>query len=152
MQIIFFSKSFLEKRDFKAEKSPHGPSPWPPLPPCGLTWTIWKPPSPLTGPRGLWMTPYKHWTEKVKIAINNVCSSSCVIASILLFFTHYEFSAQPSLSIFVNAKILIVSYKISIFAFRKAVLKQRYLEMIAPLLFLDCTMHPPHIFDSRYYA
>ena len=42
------------------------------------------------------------------MAINNVCSSSCVIASILLFFTHYEFSAQPSLSIFVNAKILIV--------------------------------------------
>ena len=28
----FFSKSFLEKRDFKAEKSPHGPSPWPPSP------------------------------------------------------------------------------------------------------------------------
>ena len=32
MQIIFFSKSILEKRDFKAEKSPHGPSPWPPSP------------------------------------------------------------------------------------------------------------------------
>ena len=28
-----------------------------------------------------------------------MCSCSCVITSILLFFTHYEFSAQPSLSL-----------------------------------------------------
>ena len=28
-----------------------------PPPPCGLTWTIWKPPSPLPGPHGLCMTP-----------------------------------------------------------------------------------------------
>ena len=37
-------------------------------------------------------------------------------------------------SIFVNAKIvLILFYKISIFAFTKIVLEQRYLEMIAPM-------------------
>ena len=36
-------------------------------------------------------------------------------------------------SIFVNAKILILSYKISILAFTKIVLEQRYLEMSAPL-------------------
>ena len=36
-------------------------------------------------------------------------------------------------SISVNAKILILFYKISIFAFKKIVLEQRYLEMIAPI-------------------
>ena len=36
-------------------------------------------------------------------------------------------------SIFVNAKILILSYNISNFALTKIVLEQRYLEMIAPL-------------------
>ena len=35
--------------------------------------------------------------------------------------------------IFVNAKKLISSYKISIFTFMKIVLEQRYLEMLAPL-------------------
>ena len=34
-------------------------------------------------------------------------------------------------SIFINMKILILSYKISIFVFTKIVLEQRYLEMIA---------------------
>ena len=41
-------------------------------------------------------------------------------------------SAQVLISIHVNVKILILSYKISIFAFTKIVFKQRYLEMIAP--------------------
>ena len=35
-------------------------------------------------------------------------------------------------SIFGNAKVLIFSYKISIFAFTQIVLEQRYSEMIAP--------------------
>ena len=35
-------------------------------------------------------------------------------------------------SIFVNAKVLILSYKIYIFAFTKTVLEQKYLEIIAP--------------------
>ena len=39
-------------------------------------------------------------------------------------------------SIFVNAKILILSYKISIFAFTKIVLEPRYLEMISPKILL----------------
>ena len=45
-------------------------------------------------------------------------------------------------SIFVNAKILISSYKISNFAFTKIVLEQRYLEMIACLFskILHCRM------------
>ena len=43
----------------------------------------------------------------------------------------HTLSAQSSLSIFVNAKILILSYEISIFAFTKIVLEWRYLEMIA---------------------
>ena len=37
-------------------------------------------------------------------------------------------------SFFVNAKILILSYKTIIFAIKKIVLEQRYLEMIASLL------------------
>ena len=36
------------------------------------------------------------------------------------------------ISVLVNAKILILSYKISIFAFSKIVSEQRNLEMIAP--------------------
>ena len=36
-----------------------------------------------------------------------------------------------SKSIFLNAKILILSYKISIFTFMKILLERRYLEMIA---------------------
>ena len=42
-------------------------------------------------------------------------------------------SAQVLISVHVNVKILILSYKISIFAFTKILLEQRYLEMISPL-------------------
>ena len=40
---------------------------------------------------------------------------------------------RSKVSSIINVKILILSYKISIFAFRKTLLEQRYLEMIAPL-------------------
>ena len=39
------------------------------------------------------------------------------------FVMEGNLSAQSSLSIFINAKILILSYKISIFAFTKIVLE-----------------------------
>ena len=48
-----------------------------------------------------------------------------------------ERSMQSSQSISINVKILILSYKISIFAFTKIGIfgaKQRYLKMIAPLV------------------
>ena len=71
-----------------------------------------------------------------------MCSSSCVITSILLFFTHYEFSAQPSLSIFVNAKIHTYS-----------ILQNKYLCIYeggfeAKILRDDCTL----TFSGLYYA
>ena len=55
------------------------------------------------------------------------------LKSILVFET---IRAQSSLSIFAQkyAKILILSYKISILTFMKIVLERGYLEMIAPLV------------------
>ena len=52
----------------------------------------------------------------------------------LLFSLREKSSVSISLlkSIFINAKILFLSYKISIFAITKIVLERRYLEMIAP--------------------
>ena len=52
----------------------------------------------------------------------------------LLFSLREKSSVSISLlkSIFINAKILFLSYKISIFAITKIILEQRYLEMIAP--------------------
>ena len=44
-----------------------------------------------------------------------------------------EKSTQSSQTVFVNVKILILSYKISIFPFIKILLEQRYLEMISSL-------------------
>ena len=49
---------------------------------------------------------------------------------------HNHLYVSSSKKIFVNAKILILSYKISIFIFMKIVLEQRYFEMIAPLMSL----------------
>ena len=51
---------------------------------------------------------------------------------------HNHLYVSSSKKIFVNAKILILSYKISIFIFMKIVLEQRYFEMIAPLMSLVC--------------
>ena len=53
----------------------------------------------------------------------------------------YVLSAQTTLTIFaqkyifVNAKILILSYKISVFAFTKMLLERRYLKMIEPQMY-----------------
>ena len=51
---------------------------------------------------------------------------------ITLIVRNHLYASVPK-SISVNAKILILFYKISIFAFKKIVLEQRYLEMIAPI-------------------
>ena len=52
------------------------------------------------------------------------------------YLVHNHLKVSLLKSIFVTSKILILSYKISIFTFMKIVLEQRYLEMIAPLLYL----------------
>ena len=51
---------------------------------------------------------------------------------------HNHLYVSSSKKIFVNAKILILSYKISIFIFTKIVLERRDFEMIAPLMSLVC--------------
>ena len=51
---------------------------------------------------------------------------------ITLIVRNHLYASVPK-SISVNAKILILFYKISIFAFKKIVVEQRYLEMIAPI-------------------
>ena len=45
------------------------------------------------------------------------------------------------ISVLVNAKILILSYKISIFAFTKILFERRYLEMIVHYDYMFCVCH-----------
>ena len=53
-------------------------------------------------------------------------------------------------SIFIDAKILISSYKISIFAFMKIVLKGRYSEMITPKIYFCADSDEPfQVKESR---
>jgi len=54
---------------------------------------------------------------------NNLILSLCTIISVSLLK-----------SIFVNAKVLILSYEIRVFAFTKIVLERKYLKIIVPIV------------------
>ena len=62
---------------------------------------------------------YKIWFRKIRLSNENKWMWLCSMCN------HLQISSLKS--IFINVKILILSYKINIFAFTKIVLEQRYL-------------------------